>query len=108
MSYVIKTLIVPTALIAQVRQLTLVVGDPQGTWDQSFSPTGQLPATHWVRFGAVLDQIALMLTDPEALATATGMAPEEAKGLLDKCVVDDRPWEVVVEEMGLKLCEIPA
>ena len=87
MAYVYLTMTVPAALQAQCNALSEAAAGAAGrnVWSTPFSPTGAEPATHYIASGAVGDDIAYLLTHPDALAEATGMTLEQAQGLLDAC-----------------------
>ena len=87
MQYVYLTMTVPAALRDQCNALSLAAAGEAGrdVWSSGFSATGQTPATHYAASGAVGDDMACLLTHPEALAEATGMTPEQAQTLLGAC-----------------------
>lgn len=87
MAYVYLTMTVPAALRDQCNALSLAAAGEAGrdVWTTGCSPTGDEPATHYIASGAVGDDMAYLLTHPDALAEATGMTLEQAQGLLNAC-----------------------
>ena len=85
--YVYLTMTVPAALQAQCNALSEAAAGAAGrnVWTTPLSPTGEAPATHYIASGAVGDDMAYLLTHPDALAEATGMTLEQAQGLLSAC-----------------------
>ena len=87
MTYVYLTMTVPAALQVQCNALSEAAAGAAGrnVWTTPLSPTGDEPATHYIASGAVGDDMAYLLTHPDALAEATGMTLEQAQGLLGAC-----------------------
>ena len=85
--YVYLTMTVPAALQAQCNALSEAAAGAAGrnVWTTPLSPTGEEPATHYIASGPVGDDMAYLLTHPDALAEATGMTLEQAQGLLGAC-----------------------
>lgn len=51
-----RTIIVPDCIISNVRHLADSFGpDSAGMWTTPLSPTGELPATHWISAGQIDD-----------------------------------------------------
>lgn len=123
MAYVFLTMTIPAALQAQCNALSEAAAGPAGAnvWTTPFSPTGDEPATHYIASGAVGDDMAYLLTHPEALAEATGMTLEQAQGLLAACDImplgantapDGEPPNAetvpqTLERLGLRLVQPP-
>lgn len=62
MQYLHRAMIVPDAIVATVRQLADSFGPASsGMWITPLSPTGELPATHWISSGFVGDDFAAVL-----------------------------------------------
>ena len=94
--------------------------DTDGMWRTPLSPTGELPATHFVSSGLIQEEFAAMLGDVEATFDAAGgLVPLAAiEGLYGRSTVigptrevqgEDGPITVttdpmqVIAEAGLKL-----
>lgn len=58
-----RTLIVPTAQVEFARLLTATIAGPSGAgmWTTPLSPTGEMPATHWISSGLIDQQFAALL-----------------------------------------------
>lgn len=67
--WVHRTLIVPTAQVEFARLLTATIAGPSGAgmWSTPLSPTGELPATHWISSGLIDQQFAALLPLTEYL-----------------------------------------
>ena len=89
MAYTFLTMTVPAALRDQCNALSFAAAGEAGrnVWSSGFSATGKAPATHYVASGAVGDDMAYLLTHPDALADATGMTLAQAQALLAACDV---------------------
>lgn len=58
-----RTLIVPTEQVEFARLLTATIAGPSGAgmWTTPLSPTGEMPATHWISSGLIDQQFASLL-----------------------------------------------
>jgi len=58
-----RTLIVPADQVEFARLLTATIAGPSGAgmWTTPLSPTGELPATHWISSGLIDQQFAALL-----------------------------------------------
>lgn len=63
MSWVHRCLIVPTDQVELARQISAALAGPSGDgmWITPLSPTGELPATHWISAGLISQSFADML-----------------------------------------------
>ena len=120
-------MIVPDAIVATVRALADSFGPAStGMWTTPLSPTGELPASHWISTGFVGDDFAAVLPfshfvdsawvtepyDPSAfiaLCATYGIAAPSVEqiaaimGTVD--VSDQQPFEAM-ERLGLQLITI--
>ena len=103
--YVHKTLIVPAAIVEQVRALASAFPSTEGMWTREVTPEDIDTTTHYISAGMVGEDLAPLLTDPEELAAATGMTVEQAEALLGQCIVSDDDPHTVLAEHGLRLRE---
>lgn len=61
-TYLMRTMIVPDALVATVRQLADSFGPAaSGMWVTPCSASGNLPATHWISSGGIGEEFAAVL-----------------------------------------------
>lgn len=79
MSWTYRCLIVPDTHVALARELTAtVVGAPgAGMYTTPLSPTGEMPATHWISAGLIQGEFAGLLpltTHGEEVTTTPGNA----------------------------------
>jgi hypothetical protein len=106
-TFVHRVLIVPVSIVAQCRSLAAQFPSGAGMWQTPLSPTGALPATHYISSGKIWQEFADMLASPEALSTATGIPLAQAQPILGGCIVSsDDPW-VVLANAGLVLVQGP-
>lgn len=122
--WVFRTMLVSDAVVGTVRALADSFGPAaSGMWTTPLSPTGELPATHWISTGQIGDDFAAIMpyshmvddvwvTEPYsaaafvALAEASGVtappveAIEQIMGMVD---VSDQPPFEAMERLGLKL-----
>lgn len=57
-----RTMIVPDSIMVTVRQLADSFGPAaSGMWVRGCSPTGNLPATHWISSGGIGEEFAAVL-----------------------------------------------
>lgn len=103
------TMIVPVSLVATVRAMAQTVAGvaAAGMWTTGLSPTGALPPTHYVSSGQIDEQFADLLTSPEALTAAAGVALPLARDVLTACVVNSDDPHAVLSTAGLQLAQEP-
>lgn len=59
---IFRTMLIPDAIVAQVRSLADSFGPAaSGMWQTPLSPTGALPATHWISSGYIGDDFAAIM-----------------------------------------------
>lgn len=124
---IFRTMLIPDAIVAQVRSLADSFGPAaSGMWTTPLSPTGTLPATHWISSGYIGDDFAAIMPfshydtseppvwvtdayDPAAFVALCALSevtspPVEAitqiMSLVD--VSDQQPFEAMVR-LGLKM-----
>ena len=126
MIYLFRTIIVPDAIVSTVRALADSFGPAAaGMWTTPLSPTGNLPATHWISTGQIGDDFAAIMpfshmvdgvwtTEPYsaaafvALAEAAGIAapPVEAIEQIMRMVdVSDQDAFTAMARLGLGLAK---
>ncbi len=104
---VLSTMIVPAALVNQVRSLAIALaGDAAaGMWTTELSPDGSTPPTHYVSSGYIDEQFASIIASPEALAVAAPIPLPAAAAILAGCVISDGPPMSVIAQAGLQLAQ---
>jgi len=104
---VLSTMIVPAALVNQVRSLAIALaGDAAaGMWTTGLSPDGSTPPTHYVSSGYIDARFAAVISSPEALAAAAQIPLPAAAAILVGCVISDAPPMTVIAEAGLQLAQ---
>lgn len=128
MIWLFRTMIVPDQIVTTVRTLADSFGPAAANmFTTPLSPTGELPATHWVSTGQIGDDFAqimplshfvdeVWITEPYsaaafvALAEASGVTapPVEAiEAIMGMVDVSDQPPFEAMERLGLKLCTQP-
>ncbi|MEN6621314.1 MAG: hypothetical protein ABFD50_07185 [Smithella sp.] len=61
-NWLFRTMIVPDSIVTQVRSLADSFGPvAQGMWITPLSPTGTMPATHWISSGLIGDDFAAIM-----------------------------------------------
>lgn len=120
-----RTLIVPSAQVEFARLLTATIAGPSGAgmWTTPLSPTGELPATHWISSGLIDQQFAALLplteypadSDPvhtpghpevcAHLATEAGMTvtAEQVSALFAASSVTAEDAQTAMARMGLMM-----
>ena len=108
-TWVYRTLILPAAIAPQARALADAMGpSSSGMWVTGLSADGAAPATHFISAGLIGSDFAGMLATPEALAAGAEtlgvpIPIETAQALLGLAVIDERPFQDVLDELGLQL-----
>lgn len=118
-----RTLVVPSAQVEFARLLTATIAGPSGAgmWTTPLSPTGEMPATHWISSGRIDEQFAALLplaeypadSDPvhtpghpdvcAHLATEAGMTVEQVAALFAASDVSAEDAHTVMTRMGLMI-----
>ena len=128
MTWLFRTMIVPDSIVATVRSLADSFGPAaSGMWTTPLSPTGELPATHWISSGFVGDDFAAALplshyvddvwvTEPYdpaafvALAEANGVTPppvEAITQIMSMVDVSDQEPFAAMARLGLFMVQTP-
>lgn len=114
-----RTIIVPAAIVEAARNLGECLHPAAaGMFTTPLSPTGELPATHYVSSGLIEDVWTVVLSDAALLygAASQGAAeqgltlaatPEDAQALTSQVDLSDESAEVAFERLGLTLCHEP-
>lgn len=106
---VLSTMIVPAALVEQVRALAVALaGDAAaGMWTTGLSKDGSVTATHYVSSGYIDEQFAAIIASPAALAAAAKIPLPQAEAILSGCTVSAGDPMSVLKEANLQLCQEP-
>ena len=78
-----------------------------GMYQTPLSPTGELPATHWISSGLIEQSFADLLASPDALtavATSAGLAPAHLVAIVAASDITDEPADAALARLGLQLC----
>lgn len=113
MTWVHRTTIVPDAVVTPARMAceALAGAGGSGMYSVPLSPTGELPATHWISSGLVEQDFANLLANPDALtsvATQAGLDPAPLVAIVAASDITDEPADVALARLGLQLCQSPA
>lgn len=116
MAWVSRTIIVPDAAVAAARAAceALAGAGGSGMYTVPLSPTGELPATHWVSSGAIDQEFADLLTNPDALsaiATAAGLDPVPLLAIVAASDIADlaaEPIDATLARLGLQIIHADA
>lgn len=106
-----RTLILPAASAPQARAVVDQFGPAaQGMRTTPLSPTGELPATHYISTGLIDPLFADMLASPEALVAgceALGIAVSilDASVLLAVADVSEEDPHVAMARLGLQMVQ---
>lgn len=108
-----RTIIVPNSVVVPARMAceALAGTGGSGMYSVPLSPTGELPATHWISSGLIEQDFADLLANPDALAavaTQAGLDPEPLVAIVAASDVTDDPADVALARLGLQLCQSPA
>lgn len=135
---IFRTMIIPDAIVVQARSLADSFGPAaSGMWTTALSPTGTLPATHWISSGYIGDDFAAIMPfaheetassedrdgyttvwvgdpyDPAAFialaeaAGATSPPVEVIMQIMSVVDVSDQPPFVAMDRLGLKMMKEP-
>ena len=110
MPWIFRTIIVPDAVVVHARMAceALAGAGGSGMYSVPLSPTGELPATHWISSGLIEQEFADLLADPELLSAVAGQSGLDPAPLLAAVAVadiTDEPADVALARLGLQLCQ---
>ena len=113
MSWTHRTIIVPDAVVIHARLAceALAGAGGSGMYQTPISPTGELPATHWISSGLIEQDFADLLARPDALAavaTQAGLDPAPLVAIVAASDITDEPTDVALARLGLQMCQSPA
>ena len=108
-----RTIIVPDLVVVPARMAceALAGAGGSGMYQTPLSPTGELPATHWISSGLIEQEFADLLANPDALAavaTQAGLDPAPLIAIVAAADITDEPADVALARLGLQLCQSPA
>lgn len=123
MSWTYRCLIVPDAQVAFARELSATVAGAPGTgmYTTPLSPTGDMPATHWISAGLIQADFAGLLpltTHREDVTTTLGNASvvvhlaakagmsvtaAQVQALFDASDTTEQPHQQALDRLGLML-----
>ena len=109
MDWIHRTIIVPApyAAAASAACEALAGAGGSGMFTTPLSPTGELPATHWISSGLIEQEFAGLLANPDALtavATQAGIDPGPLVAIVATADITDEPADVALARLGLQLC----
>lgn len=104
-----RTIIVPDAVVVPARMAceALAGAGGSGMYSVPLSPSGELPATHWISSGLIEQSFADLLASPDALAavaTGAGLDPAPLVAIVAAADISDEPADVAMARLGLQLC----
>lgn len=104
-----RTIIVHDAVVIPARMAceALAGAGGSGMYTTPLSPTGGLPATHWISSGLIEQAFAELLANPDALtavATSAGIDPGPLAAIVATADITDEPADVALARLGLQLC----
>ena len=110
MDWVHRTIIVPDAVVVPARMAceALAGAGGSGMYTTPLSPTGELPATHWISSGLIEQSFADLLANPDtlaAVATQAGIDPAPLVAIIAASDITDEPADVALARLGLQLCQ---
>ncbi len=108
-TWVNRTIIVPDAVVIPARMAceALAGAGGSGMYSTPLSPTGELPAAHWISSGLIEQDFADLLANPDALAavaTQAGLDPAPLVAIVAAADITDEPADVALARLGLQLC----
>lgn len=111
MAWVFRTIIVPDAAVAAARAAceALAGAGGSGMYTVPLSPTGWLPATHWVSSGAIDREFADLLANPDVLSAvvaAAGLDPAPLLAIVAASDITDlaiEPIDATLARLGLQI-----
>ena len=112
MPWVHRTIITPDAAVEPARMACEALAGPGGSgmFTVPLSPTGELPATHWVSSGLIEQDFADLLASPDALTAVTtgaGLDPAPLVAIVAASDISEDPAEVALVRLGLQVCQSP-
>lgn len=116
MGWTSRTIIVPAPFVEAARMAceALAGAGGAGMYTVPLSPTGELPATHWVSSGAIDQEFADLLATPAALsavATAAGLDPAPLLAIVAASDIADlavEPIDATLARLGLQIIHADA
>lgn len=104
-----RTIVVPDPVVIPARMAceALAGAGGSGMYSVPLSPSGELPATHWISSGLIEQEFADLLSNPDALAavaSAAGLDPAPLVAIVAAADISDEPAEVALARLGLQLC----
>lgn len=108
-TWVHRTIIVPNAVVIPARLAceALAGAGGSGMYQTPLSPTGELPATHWISSGLIEQAFADLLASPDgltAVATQAGLDQAPLVAIVAASYISDEPWADALARLGLQLC----
>lgn len=105
-----RTIIVPDAAVIPARMAceALAGAGGSGMYSVPLSPTGDLPATHWISSGLIEQGFADLLANADALAavaSGVGLDPAPLVAIVAAADITDEPADVALVRLGLRLCQ---
>jgi len=112
MDWTHRTIIVPApyAAAASAACEALAGAGGSGMYTTPLSPTGELPATHYISSGLIEQFFADLLASPDALtavATQAGLDPAPLIAIVAASDITDEPADVALARLGLQMCQEP-
>lgn len=109
MDWTHRTIIVPApyAAAASAACEHLAGAGGTGMFTTPLSPTGELPATHYISSGLIEQSFADLLANPDALtavATQAGIDPGPLVAIVATADITAEPADVALARLGLQLC----
>lgn len=100
-----RTIIVPDLVVVPARMAceALAGAGGSGMYQTPLSPTGELPATHWISSGLIEQDFADLLANPDAVATQAGLDPAPLVAIVAASDITDEPAEAALARRGLQL-----
>lgn len=107
-----RTIIVPDAVVVPARLAceALAGAGGSGMYTVPLSPTGELPATHWISSGLIEQEFADLLASPDtlaAVASAAGLDPAPLAALVAESDISDlalESFDDALTRLGLQRC----
>lgn len=104
-----RTIIVPDLVVVPARMAceALAGAGGSGMYQTPLSPTGELPATHWISSGLIEQDFADLLASPDALAavaTQAGLDPAPLVAIVAASDITDEPADAALARRGLQMC----
>ncbi|MDD3328858.1 MAG: hypothetical protein PHW25_17390 [Zoogloea sp.] len=109
MAWIHRTIIAPApyAAAAGTACEQLAGAGGSGMFTTPLSPTGELPATHYISSGLIEQDFADLLANPDALAavaTQAGLDPAPLVAIIAASDITDEPAEAALARLGLQMC----